>query len=155
MIEPELLAQLLSNPDQVRERLNALISERAASDGSFGALAQLVMGQNAQTTGDQSTASPSARRIALDRLRSSVADLREELELLSKRNELLASALGACRLCWGTDDDCADCSGGGRSGWRVPNRTHFQKLIAPAIQRLSDEKSLQQEKLQQEKGGES
>lgn len=66
-----------------------------------------------------------------DRLRMQ----RAEIELLRRRCDTLAAALGACYLCWGRDPACVQCLGSGRPGWNEPDETLFRRLVVPAIRR--------------------
>ena len=59
----------------------------------------------------------------------------EELEELRLRNQTLASALGACPICWGEDQACPKCAGKGRPGSLTPNEGLFAALVTPAIRR--------------------
>ncbi|MEL7197794.1 MAG: hypothetical protein AAGL10_05700 [Pseudomonadota bacterium] len=51
-------------------------------------------------------------------------------------NDTLASALGACRYCWGGDDNCAACSGKGKPGSLMPDAQLFRELVVPAVKRV-------------------
>jgi hypothetical protein len=59
-----------------------------------------------------------------------------ELEALRARNDMLATALGACHLCWGEDQECSYCNGAGRVGAYVINRNLFEQAIGPAVCQL-------------------
>ena len=58
------------------------------------------------------------------------------LEQLRVRNALLANALGACE-CFGEDQACVRCGGRGAPGWHLPDRPHFEAIVRPALQRVS------------------
>ena len=58
---------------------------------------------------------------------------RDALGVLQARNAVLASALGACSECWGTEQTCSSCSGLGRPGWAAPDEAAFATWVAPAI----------------------
>jgi hypothetical protein len=73
---------------------------------------------------------------ALDHLRQMAEDMYVELEELRERNDILATALGACYLCWGEDPACEICRGRGRPGASMPNGELFTKLVIPAARRL-------------------
>ena len=139
MIGPELLADMLKDPGQIHERLNAIIAERSASDERFGALAQIF----SQSSEPAPSPDNSTRRIALERVRMRVTQMRKELAAISERSGLLASALGACSACLGGTADCGECHGQGSTGWRMPDPVLFQQFISPAIARLSREFELQ------------
>lgn len=64
-----------------------------------------------------------------------IHELAAELEQFRERNDTLAAALGACYLCWGTDEACAYCSGKGRPGAASPDARLFQQIIVPAVRR--------------------
>ena len=70
-----------------------------------------------------------ARRSALRRL---VA----ELDILRRRNDVLADALGACPDCWGADLACDTCGGAGRPGSELPDPHLFAAWVAPAVRRV-------------------
>ncbi len=53
--------------------------------------------------------------------------------LLSRRNERVASALGACR-CWGLSPDCPRCSGQGRPGALDVDPDAFVEVVLPLIE---------------------
>jgi hypothetical protein len=66
------------------------------------------------------------RRLARKRLRR----IRQMLELMTARNALVASALGAC-TCWGADAGCAECQGEGAPGCYGPEPRAFETLVVP------------------------
>ncbi len=70
------------------------------------------------------------------RLRQVMEQIYKELEVLRERNDTLAAALGACYLCWGEDLGCPVCSGTGRPGSSMPDRSLLVQLVMPAVQRL-------------------
>lgn len=51
-------------------------------------------------------------------------------------NDTLAAALGACRYCWGGDDECSACSGEGTPGSSDPDPTLFKQFVLPAVKRV-------------------
>jgi hypothetical protein len=59
-----------------------------------------------------------------------------ELEALRARNDMLATALGACHLCWGEDRACGYCGGAGKVGAYVIEETFFRQVIGPAVRQL-------------------
>lgn len=64
-----------------------------------------------------------------------VARLTAQVRALTERCAILAGALGACG-CFGDLDDCPECRGRGRSGWRMPDREAFAVYVAPLLRRL-------------------
>lgn len=73
----------------------------------------------------------------VQRLKEHVKELRAELDQLRERNDTLASALGACYLCWGEDPGCPVCRGTGRPGSRKLEQESFEQWVAPALRTLS------------------
>jgi hypothetical protein len=63
---------------------------------------------------------------------------RDALNLLQAHHATLASALGACPDCWGTEPVCARCDGSGGPGWVVPDQTAFATWIVPAIRSMTE-----------------
>src|SRR5437660_1553131 len=59
-----------------------------------------------------------------------------KLKELSGRCDDLASALGACPLCWGKDPECRACRGRGHPGFSVPERNLFVEFVLPAVRML-------------------
>jgi hypothetical protein len=64
-----------------------------------------------------------------------------EIEELRSRNDQLASALGACYLCWGEDPQCEVCNGEGVPGAFEPDKQLFSKLVGPAARRLRNSRA--------------
>jgi hypothetical protein len=58
---------------------------------------------------------------------------RDALMALQSRTTVLASALGACAECWGTEAGCPVCHGNGRPGWTSPDPASFEAWVAPAV----------------------
>ncbi len=63
-----------------------------------------------------------------------IYQLKREYRILVERNNRLASALGACPYCWGTDMSCR-CRGNGSVGSKQPNRKAFVELVLPVLER--------------------
>ncbi|MFM0212005.1 hypothetical protein PQQ96_31930 [Paraburkholderia sediminicola] len=59
-----------------------------------------------------------------------------ELKVLRMRNDSLAAALGACRVCWGEDPGCQVCGGDGGVGAFQINARLFNKIVRPALKQL-------------------
>jgi hypothetical protein len=122
---------------QIKELLaNAPMAEEQRS------LVEMLMSLDAQPAEPEQEASPAGpgpdegpddetRPAAskVDALKRELADLREV-------NDTLAAALGACRVCWGGDDDCPECAGRGRPGSKVPDPALFRELVVPAVRRV-------------------
>lgn len=62
--------------------------------------------------------------------------VQEELSDLREANDTLARALGACRYCWGGDNDCSECDGMGSAGNESPDLELYHELVAPAVRRV-------------------
>lgn len=69
-------------------------------------------------------------------LTDTVTKVYAELEVLRKRNDALAAALGACYLCFGSDPLCEKCSGGGSPGSRPPEPAAYREYVLPALRRV-------------------
>jgi hypothetical protein len=61
------------------------------------------------------------------------AHLERTCRLLSRRNERLALALGACR-CWGRSPACRRCGGQGRPGSLDVDPDAFAEVVLPLLQ---------------------
>ena len=53
-----------------------------------------------------------------------------------ERNRRLARALGACD-CFGDSLTCTTCGGRGAPGWKLPDRSEFEALVRPALDKVS------------------
>jgi hypothetical protein len=60
-----------------------------------------------------------------------------ELDALRARNDMLATALGACHLCWGEDSACSYCGGAGCVGGFVIDAGFFEQVVGPALRQLN------------------
>lgn len=60
----------------------------------------------------------------------------QEVEDLRQANDTLASALGACPICWGGDLACEVCAGRGRAGYAAPDPALFREFVLPAVERV-------------------
>ena len=63
-------------------------------------------------------------------------ELYMENEILMDQIETLASALGACPLCWGDDTHCDECQGRGTPGAYLPDQEAFHVFVLPTIHRM-------------------
>lgn len=69
-----------------------------------------------------------------------ISRLKKEYGILLERNNILASALGACPFCWGSNVEC-ECRGEGKVGSRVPNKEAFTQFVLPVLSHFSSELS--------------
>ena len=58
---------------------------------------------------------------------------RDALAVMQARQAVLATALGACADCLGTEAACSQCKGLGKPGWLTPDPAAFAAWVAPAI----------------------
>jgi len=77
-----------------------------------------------------------------EKLTSIAREIFEEVQTLRARNDMLASALGACHLCWGDDPECPYCTGAGRVGAYLINPKQFDQVIGPAVKQLKERPKL-------------
>ena len=130
------------------DEVTRLLLTQLADGGDGTSMAEVVL----QSLGDDPLAAPLAAALrrneapeedadvaARDEADPELAGLLErlyaELEVLRRRNELVARALGACRRCFGEDELCPVCRGRGRPGGRAPDEALFAELVAPAVER--------------------
>jgi hypothetical protein len=69
-------------------------------------------------------------------LSDTVKSVYAELQILRKRNDALAAALGACFLCFGSDPICEKCGGRGSPGSRPPEPAAYREYVLPALRRV-------------------
>jgi hypothetical protein len=78
---------------------------------------------------------PDGSQADLERMTARCERLREAGRALRARNDLLASALGACARCWGEDEECPLCDGRGLPGAFQPRPDAFEACVLPAVRR--------------------
>ena len=59
--------------------------------------------------------------------------LQAELEIAQERLTDLASAFGACGICWGQDPGCRGCRGHGKLGMFAPDPEQRLRFVAEAV----------------------
>lgn len=71
-----------------------------------------------------------------EEIKRKILRLQEEHRNLSERNNNIAEALGACRLCWGEDSSCDFCRGRGSPGFFPLDEELFEYYITPVLIRM-------------------
>lgn len=140
---PEDVAQAilenLTKGDGRPPAMSELLTQLGDDDPRMGLLAKYFAQREAMAT-DESTpddAEPSEhRREAVEKLQRLVERMFEELTALRERNVSLATALGACPVCWGDDLACEACGGDGYPGASVPDAVLFAHYVGPVIKLL-------------------
>jgi hypothetical protein len=131
--------------------LMSQISSQTPNDPRMALLTQFLSQRHAppEIEGEAKEVDPEAREIAnqqrLEVRRQCARRIRElrvlakkmyaELELLRERNDTLAAALGACYICFGTDQVCPECAGRGLPGSANPDPDTYREYVQPAVRR--------------------
>jgi hypothetical protein len=127
-VSEELLAQLGNgNPAM------AILAKHLAESKANGSSRQTVIDVEPV---EEIPAQHDAGDSAMNELRCHVESMFAELQALRQRIDLLASALGACCLCWGQDVHCRFCRGRGQPGFSLPDETLFEEFVLPALRTL-------------------
>ena len=126
-IDPETLADPGGSAGEPDPRLSLLLNYLNAK--------QAEEQESAQEDDDGDDAPLEPEVLSPSPLSEQLRTQRAEIELLRRRCDRLAAALGACYLCWGRDAACVQCLGSGRPGWNEPDETLFRRLVVPAIRR--------------------
>ncbi|HET7462468.1 MAG TPA: hypothetical protein VFJ82_14540 [Longimicrobium sp.] len=117
-----------------------MVAQLAGDDPLKSLLVRQVLERHDRVDDDEDEpAAPGPDPQALARQRAArrqLREMRDELMALRERNDALASALGACYLCWGEDRRCAVCGGHGTPGTMAPERDEFARYVAPALKHL-------------------
>jgi len=85
---------------------------------------------------------PLERERSFQELNETVSRVWAELEVLRKRNDELAAAIGACFLCFGSDPLCPECAGRGRPGSKFPEANAYRKYVWPALRRTQGDRAM-------------
>jgi hypothetical protein len=115
--------------------IKSVLTQAGLSSEQAGTLDLLLQLQNGSAEDD--VIAPDASVIDLEPTGTDLNNaLERELADLREANDTLASALGACSVCWGGNRDCASCGGRGRPGYALPDLALFKELVAPAVRRV-------------------
>lgn len=145
----ELLSQLESTNPTAGLIAKYLAARQASeSESSSEEEAIVVEGEAVYAAEVQSMAVEQFERLAqvVQRLGGQVKKLRAELDQLREVNDALATALGACYLCWGKDAGCPVCHGTGRPGTAIPDKQLFAWFVAPVLRTLQEQKEVNRNK---------
>jgi hypothetical protein len=127
----EIVGQLISNGGSPAAFRAALEQARLTPEQKSIADLLLAVYDASEESADHVSAggAENAEAERIDELEKELADLRQV-------NDTVASALGACPICWGGDLQCHACHGHGRAGFTLPASDLFQELVAPAVKRV-------------------
>jgi len=103
------------------------------SDPRYQIIAEFMKTQPGQKSGNVAEVKQSVRS---EQFIARYKRIKNEYKILMERNDILASALGACLDCWGEDADCEMCYGKGVPGAYVPDRDAFVEFVLPSLRRL-------------------
>ena|SRR5437899_7948251 len=126
-------AQAASSGNPVIAEVLAKIRPSKASETS---LIDLPPSRDERSPGSQDPGEFDRMAAALNDLQEHVKHLTSELDIVRGKCDLLASALGACCLCWGEDPTCRMCRGKGRPGFTRPDEALLREFVLPAIKML-------------------
>jgi len=139
-----LIKAITSSPDPMSLLLSQLQTQ-GSSNPTSALLATLLQMRKPTEAGcppaedpDQAEREAQAqqeRERSFQELNGTVSRLYGELDVLRKRNDELAAAIGACFLCFGSDPLCPECVGRGRPGSKLPDVSAYRKYVLPAIHR--------------------
>ena len=142
----ELLEKMRSSPDSgqlsedllaklgSKNRAAALLAKHLAESRASTAARETVIDIEPEEAPTKPVAEDCAD--AMRELRQQVESMFAELTVSRERMDLLASALGACCLCWGEDAECRICRGRGRPGFSLPDYALFEEFVLPAVKTL-------------------
>lgn len=115
------------------EPLIDLVEQMGITDPRLRMIVEFMRNQNSS----QAESVPSEERQArIERVKASYERLKHENMILIERNDILASALGACPVCWGEDGDCEMCRGKGVPGAYAPDKDAFVTYVLPVVDKL-------------------
>ena len=128
----------MSNSQQ-EAAIHPLIEQMGSQNPKMQMLAKLLKEQ--QAVQSQSTKPASKKLVEIikkkeklvRKLKARNHQLMGYMEYLIERNDLLASAVGACPDCWGDDESCNACGGQGRPGAMNVHRDAFNYYIKPSL----------------------
>jgi hypothetical protein len=130
------------SPADLRQALQGMLLQRLSQDPSLAGVAPLLLSQFAPAPGGGEPAVADEHRHeaaepspAVRRLHEAVAAAATEERRLRGLLAELATALGACTSCLGSEPACAACSSLGKPGFAEPNEEAFAQWVGPALAR--------------------
>src|SRR3954467_6946719 len=133
-LDPAMLMSLLNaDPAERQAAVQRMLIERMGGKGSAFDLASAMAGAR------EADPAPDPPAPALRGLYREAAALTAELSRAEHLLGRVATALGACPRCLGTDEECGICAGDGAPGRDAPDGERFYELVAPAVRRLAEE----------------
>ncbi len=135
-VSTRLLEILAEDPARRRQASEEMLQQLLERNPNLAPLTGLLARNLSEEGSDAAGVLTGEVDEEIDELRARCDSLLEELGVLRRLLSTLASALGACESCWGTDAGCPNCGGDGRSGSFLPHRDLFHEWIVPAIRRL-------------------
>ena len=134
-VESDLIRAMLDREDtdvtpELREALLGMIDPGGT----------VIEGEAVELTATASP--PNIPKIDLARWKQDAARSERIIEALAAKLEMLACALGACPLCWGSDGPCEGCGGHSRGGPGafLPDPTCFDTFVAPALRIMIEDR---------------
>ncbi len=119
----------MSNNPLYNQLLERVLSEQP----ELAQFAELFMQQSEETTSSTDT---QEIKIRYRKVTNIAKKLRGDLDMALDSLDDLAQALGACE-CWGENHRCPACKGNGQSGYFKPDRELFERLIKPALDKVT------------------
>jgi hypothetical protein len=110
-----------------------LMNQMGVSDPRLQMIAEFMKRQNPPQTENKPAQEDKG---TLKRVIGRYKQLKHENVILMERNEILASAIGACPECWGEDGGCELCNGKGVPGAYVPDTDAFVEYVLPAVRKV-------------------
>lgn len=132
----DILAQISDTDPRLGLIAKYLANKRATAEEVNDEEDDLEYAKPRRSRSDDSSALSRERAEAVRSLQRLARTMFAELEELRSRNDMLASALGACYLCWGDDLQCEVCNGEGVPGSSAPDKQLFSQFVGPAARRL-------------------
>jgi len=117
-----------------------LLDQIGVTDPRIPVIAEFMKLQMDEKSDNQSSEKTSIKKKKVMAIFSEIVrkndELRSDNELLVAKFDIVASALGACPLCWGEDEACEKCQGKGRPGEYKPDIEAFRKFVLPVVKRI-------------------
>jgi hypothetical protein len=138
----ELAASLagVQSPADLRQALQAMLLQRLSQDANLAGIAPLLQSRlttpppaGAPAAADAHPPEPLEASPAVQALNQAVAATAAEERRLRGLLAELATAIGACTACLGSDPACAACSGLGGPGFAQPDQDAFARWVEPAV----------------------
>lgn len=136
-MDQHIMEQVIAGQADPGGMVQALLANGEISDSKKQILQMLMAQQQpAEELPGEDLPPPTHQGAGASELNILVQQAARRIDELEDLTTSLAEALGACTLCFGSDQFCQECGGNGGPGHFAPERRAFEFFVLPVINRM-------------------